>query len=161
MAPGATATPQTWPQGPGMEPWSCLVSSPLCVPRPCRAASFPALGKPSPRAAIIFQEGILTHFNLPKTLSSMNCMPTANDLSSGWMLLKNKMEQNALWQSLQDGCFPPWHSTSPTHSSLNPASEDPREFPFTSPKLMRVHSLGLNTAHGLFLDENPAWPRRA
>lgn len=22
----------------------------------------------------------------------MNCIPTANDLSSGWMLLKNKME---------------------------------------------------------------------
>lgn len=41
---------------------------------------------------MIFQDSISTHCNLPKTLSSMNCIPTANDLSSGWMLLKNKME---------------------------------------------------------------------
>lgn len=41
---------------------------------------------------MILQDGISTCFNLPKTLSSMNCIPTANDLSSGWMLLKNKME---------------------------------------------------------------------
>lgn len=69
----------------------CLILS-MCTPRACRAASFPALGKPSPGAAIAFQDGISIHLNLPKTLSSMNCIPTANDLSSGWMLLKSKME---------------------------------------------------------------------
>lgn len=46
----------------------------------------------SPSAAMILQDAVSTCSHLPKTLSSMNCIPTAKDLSSGWMLLKHRTE---------------------------------------------------------------------